>query len=82
MGLSGVGKIIIIYVLEKKLWDSGYCLEVLDGDVVCINLIKGFGFSKEDWDINICCIGFVFYLFICNGVIVLVFVIFFYVVIC
>nr|5CB6_A Chain A, Probable adenylyl-sulfate kinase [Synechocystis sp. PCC 6803 substr. Kazusa]5CB6_B Chain B, Probable adenylyl-sulfate kinase [Synechocystis sp. PCC 6803 substr. Kazusa]5CB6_C Chain C, Probable adenylyl-sulfate kinase [Synechocystis sp. PCC 6803 substr. Kazusa]5CB6_D Chain D, Probable adenylyl-sulfate kinase [Synechocystis sp. PCC 6803 substr. Kazusa]5CB6_E Chain E, Probable adenylyl-sulfate kinase [Synechocystis sp. PCC 6803 substr. Kazusa]5CB6_F Chain F, Probable adenylyl-sulfate  len=71
-GLSGAGKTTITHALEKKLRDSGYRLEVLDGDVVRTNLTKGLGFSKEDRDTNIRRIGFVSHLLTRNGVIVLV----------
>ncbi|MBE9174559.1 adenylyl-sulfate kinase [Synechocystis salina LEGE 06155] len=71
-GLSGAGKTTITQALEKKLRDSGYRLEVLDGDVVRTNLTKGLGFSKEDRDTNIRRIGFVSHLLTRNGVIVLV----------
>ncbi len=71
-GLSGAGKTTITEALEKKLRESGYRLEVLDGDVVRTNLTKGLGFSKEDRDTNIRRIGFVSHLLTRNGVIVLV----------
>ncbi|MEB3310796.1 MAG: adenylyl-sulfate kinase [Snowella sp.] len=71
-GLSGAGKTTITQALEKKLRDSGYGIEVLDGDVVRTNLTKGLGFSKEDRDENIRRIGFVANLLTRHGVIVLV----------
>lgn len=71
-GLSGAGKTTITQALEKKLKESGYGIEVLDGDVVRTNLTKGLGFSKADRDENIRRIGFVSNLLTRHGVIVLV----------
>ncbi len=71
-GLSGAGKTTITQALEKKLTESGYGIEVLDGDVVRTNLTKGLGFSKADRDENIRRIGFVSHLLTRHGVIVLV----------
>ncbi len=71
-GLSGAGKTTITQALEKKLRESGYGIEVLDGDVVRTNLTKGLGFSKADRDENIRRIGFVSHLLTRHGVIVLV----------
>lgn len=71
-GLSGAGKSTITQVLEKKLSEEGYSIEVFDGDIVRTNLTKGLGFSKEDRDTNIRRIGFVASLLTRHGVIVLV----------
>ena len=71
-GLSGAGKTTVRMAVEKELRESGYALEILDGDVVRQNLTKGLGFSKEDRDENIRRIGFVAHLLTRNGVIVLV----------
>ena len=71
-GLSGAGKTTITQALEKKLRESSYGIEVLDGDVVRTNLTKGLGFSKADRDENIRRIGFVSHLLTRHGVIVLV----------
>ena len=71
-GLSGAGKTTITQALEKKLRESNYGIEVLDGDVVRTNLTKGLGFSKADRDENIRRIGFVSNLLTRHGVIVLV----------
>ena len=68
-GLSGSGKTTVSNILEETLKQSGYKVEVLDGDVVRTNLSKGLGFSKEDRDINIKRIGFVCNLLSRNGVI-------------
>ena len=45
--------------VEKDLRNRGMKVEILDGDIVRQNLSKGLGFSKEDRDINIRRIGFV-----------------------
>jgi adenylylsulfate kinase len=71
-GLSGAGKTTISRVVEQKLRENGYKIEILDGDVVRENLTKGLGFSKADRDENIRRIGFVAHLLTRNGVIVLV----------
>jgi adenylyl-sulfate kinase len=68
-GLSGSGKTTVSSILEETLRQSGYKVEVLDGDVVRTNLSKGLGFSKEDRDINIKRIGFVCNLLTRNDVI-------------
>lgn len=46
--------------------------EILDSDVICTNLSKGLGFSKEDRDTNIKRIAFVCSLLTHNGVISIV----------
>lgn len=74
-GLSGAGKTTICQFLEKELRTQGYKVEVFDGDLVRQNLTKGLGFSQEDRDENIRCIGFVAHLLTRNDVIVLVSVI-------
>jgi len=71
-GLSGAGKTTISREVEKNLRMQGYKVEVLDGDSIRQHLTKGLGFSREDRDENIRCIGFVAKLLIRNSVIVLV----------
>jgi sulfate adenylyltransferase len=58
-GLSGAGKSTIAEVLSELLAEYGRQVTVLDGDVVRTHLSQGLGFSKEDRDANILCIGFV-----------------------
>jgi adenylyl-sulfate kinase len=67
-GMSGSGKTTLARAVEAILRDRGLKVEVLDGDVVCTNLSKGLGFSKEDRDTNIKRIGFVCKLLTRNGV--------------
>lgn len=74
-GLSGAGKTTLSHSLAQILWQRGYRVEILDGDVVRQHLTKGLGFSKEDRDENIRRIGFVAHLLTRNGVIVLISVI-------
>ncbi|MGH2389545.1 MAG: adenylyl-sulfate kinase, partial [Chloroflexota bacterium] len=52
-GLSGAGKTTIAQLLEAKLHERGFGVEILDGDVVRTHLSKGLGFSREDRDTNI-----------------------------
>jgi len=67
-GLSGSGKSTIAEMLYHEFQARGMKTEILDGDVVRQNLSKGFGFSKEDRDLNIMRIGFVANLLTRNGV--------------
>lgn len=68
-GLSGAGKTTLAVQVRDILKESGYKVELLDGDVVRTNLSKGLGFSKEDRDTNIKRIGFVCHLLSRNNVI-------------
>jgi len=67
-GLSGAGKSTIAEMLYHEFQARQMKTEILDGDVVCQNLSKGLGFSKEDRDTNILRIGFVAELLTRNGV--------------
>jgi adenylyl-sulfate kinase len=58
-GLSGAGKSTVSRLLEQRLGECGFKVEVLDGDVVRTHLSYGLGFSKEDRDTNIRRIGWV-----------------------
>jgi adenylylsulfate kinase len=58
-GLSGAGKSTLSAPVAASLAESGYRVEVLDGDEVRTHLSKGLGFSKEDRDTNIRRIGWV-----------------------
>jgi len=68
-GLSGAGKSTVSAIVEKKLRERNYKVEVLDGDVVRTHLSKGLGFSQEDRDINIRRIGWVCEVLSRNGVV-------------
>jgi bifunctional enzyme CysN/CysC len=47
-GLSGSGKSTLANALEKKLFDLGMHLYVLDGDNMRLGLNKDLGFTRED----------------------------------
>src|SRR5438034_8299062 len=68
-GLSGAGKSTLSEKLVATFRESGYKVELLDGDEVRTHLSKGLGFSKEDRDTNIRRIGWVARLLARNGVI-------------
>ena len=68
-GLSGAGKSTLAGQIAKELRHRGLNIEILDGDEVRTNLSKGLGFSKEDRDTNIKCIGYVCKLLTRNGVV-------------
>jgi len=52
-GLSGSGKTTLALTLEKKLFDLGYQVYVLDGDNIRHGLSGNLGFSEEDRRENI-----------------------------
>lgn len=56
MGLSGVGKFIFVYVLEKCLYEMCQCCVVFDGDNLCYYLNYDFGFIEVDCIENLCCV--------------------------
>ena len=62
-GLSGAGKSTLAVALEKKLFDKGYHVYVLDGDNVRHGLNANLGFSPEDRAENIRRVGEVAALF-------------------
>src|SRR5262245_46126186 len=68
-GLPSSGKSTIARTLERQLKSWGLKVELLDGDVVRTNLIKGLSFSREDRDTNIKRIGFVCHILTRNDVI-------------
>ena len=68
-GLSGSGKTTAAHLLQRRLLNAGFQVEVLDGDIVRTHLSKGLGFSKEDRNENIRRIGFVCELLSRNGVV-------------
>jgi bifunctional enzyme CysN/CysC len=47
-GLSGAGKSTLVMALERRLFDEGYQVYVLDGDNVRTGLNANLGFSPED----------------------------------
>jgi len=68
-GLPSSGKTTLARMLEKKLKEMGFKVEVLDGDVVREYFSKGLGYTKEDRDENIKRIAFVAHLLTRNGVV-------------
>jgi len=62
-GLSGAGKSTLAVALEKKLFEKGYNVFVLDGDNVRHGLNANLGFSPEDRAENIRRVGEVAALF-------------------
>jgi bifunctional enzyme CysN/CysC len=70
-GLSGAGKSTLAVALEKKLFDKGYNVFVLDGDNVRHGLNANLGFSPEDRAENIRRVGEVAALFAEAGMIAL-----------
>jgi adenylylsulfate kinase len=66
-GLSGSGKSTLAFLLEKKLFENGYSVVILDGDNVRTGLNNNLGFSLEDRKENIRRIAEVAKLFLTNG---------------
>jgi len=58
-GLSGAGKSSIAQATQKMLTDSGYKVEILDGDAYRKHLCRDLGFSKADRLEHIGRLGFV-----------------------
>ena len=56
-GLSGAGKSTIAMALERRLFDDGRQVYVLDGAIVRTGLCQDLGFSSEDRSENIRRIG-------------------------
>jgi adenylylsulfate kinase len=56
-GLSGAGKSTIAMALERRLFDDGRQVYVLDGDIIRTGLCQDLGFSPEDRTENIRRIG-------------------------
>ena len=56
-GLSGSGKSTIAMALERKLFDAGRHVFVLDGDIIRTGLCQDLGFSSKDRTENIRRIG-------------------------
>lgn len=70
-GLSGSGKSTIAKQLQKRLFDKGYQVTVLDGDNVRGGLNKDLGFSPQDRSENIRRVAEVAALFAQSGTIVI-----------
>ena len=70
-GLSGSGKTTLAKNVERKLFDKGYNVYMLDGDNVRDGLNSNLGFSDEDREENIRRIGEVAALFARAGFVVI-----------
>ncbi len=70
-GLSGSGKSTIAKLLQKRLFDKGYQVFVLDGDNIRKGLNRDLGFSAQDRAENLRRVGEVATLFAKAGVIVI-----------
>ncbi|MFN8285343.1 MAG: adenylyl-sulfate kinase [Chitinophagales bacterium] len=68
-GLSGSGKSTIAKGLEERLHETGYLVQVLDGDNVRTGINNNLGFSEEDRKENIRRIAEVAKLFVNTGVV-------------
>ena len=66
-GLSGSGKSTLAIALERKLFDRGYSVAVLDGDNIRAGINNNLSFSPEDRIENIRRIAEVAKLFVSNG---------------
>ncbi|MEQ1888685.1 MAG: adenylyl-sulfate kinase [Alphaproteobacteria bacterium] len=70
-GLSGAGKSTLSVELERRLFEKGYSVYVLDGDNIRFGLNANLGFSPEDRSENIRRVGEVAVLFARAGMIAL-----------
>ena len=68
-GLSGSGKTTIAIELERKLFDKGYFVQILDGDNIRSGISNNLDFSSSDRFENIRRISEVSKLFINSGII-------------
>lgn len=68
-GLSGAGKSTLAVELERRLFEKGYSVYVLDGDNIRFGLNANLGFSPEDRSENIRRVGEVAALFARAGMI-------------
>ncbi|MCL4147268.1 UNVERIFIED_CONTAM: hypothetical protein GTU68_041165, partial [Idotea baltica] len=70
-GLSGSGKSTVAQHLEKKLFNEGFFIQLLDGDNIRTGINNNLGFTLEDRNENIRRISEVSKLFLNAGVICL-----------
>jgi adenylylsulfate kinase len=71
-GLSGSGKSTLAIALERKMFDQGYSVIVLDGDNIRTGINNNLTFSPVDRIENIRRIAEVAKLFLANGIICIV----------
>ena len=70
-GLSGSGKSTIAKGVERKLFDAGFFVQVLDGDNIRTGISNNLSFSVEDRQENIRRIAEVAKLYVHSGIITL-----------
>lgn len=70
-GMSGSGKSTIAEALERKLYNAGFFVQVLDGDNIRSGINNNLGFSIEDRKENIRRIAEIAKLYLNSGVITL-----------
>ncbi len=68
-GLSGSGKSTIAQHLERKLFNEGFFVQVLDGDNIRNGINSDLGFSMDDRQENIRRIAEIASLYLKNGII-------------
>lgn len=68
-GLSGSGKSTIAQSLEKKMFNNGFFVQVLDGDNIRSGINNNLGFSLEDRKENIRRISEVAKLYLNSGIV-------------
>jgi len=70
-GMSGSGKSTIAQALERKLYNEGFIVQVLDGDNIRVGINNNLGFSIEDRKENVRRIAEVAKLYLNSGIITL-----------
>ncbi len=68
-GLSGSGKSTLAQLLERRMYNEGYLVQVLDGDNIRAGINNNLGFSLEDRQENIRRIAEIAALYLHTGVI-------------
>lgn len=68
-GLSGSGKSTLAQLLERRMFNEGYLVQVLDGDNIRAGINNNLGFSLEDRQENIRRIAEIATLYLHTGVI-------------
>jgi adenylylsulfate kinase len=68
-GLSGSGKSTLAEFLEKKMFDEGFIVQVLDGDNIRSGINKNLSFTDEDRNENIRRIAEISKLYLNSGII-------------
>lgn len=68
-GLSGSGKSTLAQLLERRMFNEGYLVQVLDGDNIRAGINNNLGFSLEDRQENIRRIAEIAALYLHTGVI-------------